>query len=66
MPKTNKQFWENKLNRNKIRDKIVESRLDDEGWKIYTVWECELKEEREICLKKLENYIKNKNICYAH
>ena len=57
MPKTNKQFWENKLNRNKIRDKIVESRLNDEGWNIYTVWECELKENKEDCLKRLEEYI---------
>ena len=57
MPKTNKQFWENKLNRNKIRDKIVESRLNDEGWNIYTVWECELKDNRERCLERLADYI---------
>ena len=57
MPKTNKQFWENKLNRNKIRDKIVESRLNDEGWNTYTVWECELKDNRERCLERLADYI---------
>ena len=57
MPKSNKQFWENKLNRNKIRDKIVESRLNDEGWNIYTVWECELKDNRERCLERLADYI---------
>ena len=57
MPKTNKQFWENKLNRNKSRDKIVESRLSDDGWKIYKVWECELKDNRENCLKRLADYV---------
>lgn len=54
VPKTNTEFWMNKINRNVERDKENISKLEADGWNVITVWECELKPTvRELTLKKL-------------
>lgn len=60
IPKTNTAFWENKLSKNKKRDKGTKDKLIAEGWDVYIVWECELKEDRENCLNRLLEYIKSR------
>jgi len=41
-PKTNTEFWKEKISTNKVRDLRNEKLLKDLGWKIINVWECEL------------------------
>ena len=43
MPKTNVEFWEKKISRNKERDHATQLALADMGWHCITVWECQLK-----------------------
>lgn len=43
MPKTRKDFWEEKFNRNIQRDKQQTDELINAGWNVLVVWECELK-----------------------
>jgi len=43
MPKTNVEFWEGKFSRNKKRDIQSIVKLESLGWRVITVWECELK-----------------------
>lgn len=43
IPETNSEFWEEKLNRNKERDKEVRALLDQSGVRHMTVWECDLR-----------------------
>ena len=43
MPKTNTDFWEKKIKRNKERDKEEQRQLAKMGWHCITVWECQLK-----------------------
>lgn len=43
-PKSNSDFWNNKLDRNVERDKKVKRELCDAGWRILTLWECETKD----------------------
>ena len=43
VPKTRTEFWMNKINRNKERDKEVKQQLAKMGWHSITIWECELK-----------------------
>lgn len=45
VPKTNTAFWINKLQGNKQRDDENFSKLALSGWKIITIFECELKAE---------------------
>ncbi len=42
-PRSNTEFWENKFARNVERDKQVREQLTAAGWKVITVWECEVK-----------------------
>lgn len=44
MPKTNTNFWEEKLARNRERDKQYISQLSTAGWKVLVLWECEVKD----------------------
>jgi DNA mismatch endonuclease, patch repair protein len=41
-PRTNASFWAAKFADNVARDARVEASLRDRGWKVVTVWECEL------------------------
>lgn len=43
IPETNSEFWEEKLNRNKERDKEVRTLLDQSGIRHMTIWECDLR-----------------------
>ena len=42
-PKNNAEFWRNKILANKERDKKVKESLEEAGWRVITIWECELK-----------------------
>jgi len=43
LPKSNQAYWKKKLQRNKERDKTNLSKLRKMGWKILTIWECQVK-----------------------
>ena len=54
IPKTNREFWVNKIRRNQQRDIEDQQRLAEMGWHCITVWECELKpKKREETLESL-------------
>jgi DNA mismatch endonuclease (patch repair protein) len=58
LPKTRKEWWLDKLNKNKIRDEFVNEKLLSEEWKVIIVWECELKNgKQEKTLEDLYNKI---------
>ncbi len=42
MPKSRLEFWEPKLQGNRERDDRNKKALGREGWKVLTIWECEL------------------------
>lgn len=44
-PKSNSDYWENKVTRNRQRDERVENELVLKGWKVIVVWECELEKK---------------------
>lgn len=43
-PKSNLQFWEPKLRRTIDRDATNHKALLREGWRVLTVWECEVRD----------------------
>ncbi len=45
MPKTNVEFWNSKLNKNKQRDIEVTHRLEIEGWEVLRFWEHEVRDD---------------------
>ena len=42
-PKSNVEFWEAKIARNRHRDEVMTAHLEALGWTVITIWECELK-----------------------
>lgn len=55
-PETRKEFWDTKLNANVERDRKNREALKERGWKVLTVWECELKEPDVVC-ERLREFI---------
>jgi DNA mismatch endonuclease (patch repair protein) len=43
LPKSNQNYWLPKLKRNRQRDTEHIHDLESNGWRVITVWECELK-----------------------
>lgn len=43
VPKQNRAYWEGKVGRNRARDAANLEKLEALGWRVLTVWECELK-----------------------
>ena len=42
-PKSNVEFWRQKIETNISRDQRKETQLRDMGWNVLVVWECELR-----------------------
>lgn len=42
-PSSNSEYWQNKFSRNIENDKMHVQELNSLGWKVITVWECEIK-----------------------
>lgn len=58
LPKTNIDFWADKINRNKTRDLDNNARLEAEGWSVLLVWQCELKNPRTV-LHKTQSFLED-------
>lgn len=62
MPKTNTEFWKEKITANIARDNRVIEKLSAQGWEVLTVWECKLKKPiREETLYSLYKRIVQQN-----
>lgn len=61
VPKTKTEFWNNKFQQNITRDAIVYKNLQQQGWKVYVVWECELKNNKNNIINKLISSLRNIN-----
>ena len=58
-PATNFEFWENKISKNKQRDDYVTNYYLAKKWNILRIWEHELKEDFDITLQKVINFLEN-------
>lgn len=47
-PKTREAWWKSKLDRNLLRDAANEQQLEEMGWQVCIIWECELKALAEV------------------
>jgi DNA mismatch endonuclease, patch repair protein len=59
IPKTNQEYWNKKLQRNKARDLEVEQYYLKRNWHYIRIWEHEIKKDLNKVLDKLESFIKN-------
>ena len=45
MPKSNVEFWTAKFERNVARDRKEHDALEQAGWRVIVLWECEVKKK---------------------
>jgi len=55
-PRTNAVFWRKKLTGNVTRDRSNLRRLQRAGWKVLTVWECQIHDEGKLS-KRLSRFL---------
>ncbi|MFO7774362.1 MAG: DNA mismatch endonuclease Vsr [Candidatus Hydrogenedentota bacterium] len=56
VPKTNREYWTNKITRNVERDRLNRERLDALGWDSMVVWECELKDKAAL-IRQVQTFL---------
>ena len=57
IPKTRSDFWLAKIKQNKLRDMNNIKKLENEGWKLFIIYGCELKNDKKQTI--LENLLNN-------
>jgi len=55
-PKTNRDYWIPKIDRNQQRDAENIATLRAAGWEVAVVWECEISEKARLT-KKLQRFL---------
>lgn len=61
-PSSNQDYWKSKILRNAERDQENRRRLEELGWRVITIWECELKKkDRDVRLAEVITEIKCQN-----
>lgn len=58
LPKTNQESWKHKLNLNVERDKITSQDLKADGWRIITLWECEIEKDLPRIISQVDVQLK--------
>ena len=59
VPKTRTTFWQEKFARNVSNDEKNKNRLIAAGWKVITVWECEIEKQFEETMCRVVKEIHN-------
>lgn len=60
IPSTRTEWWQSKIQNNQLRDIKNEIDLVNNGWKVYTIWECDINRNKEkIFTELLEKIVGN-------
>ena len=57
-PKTRADFWDKKFSDTIMRDRVKREQLEQAGWRVFTVWECELRHDAEGMVARLTAQIR--------
>jgi len=60
VPEKNKKYWLNKIAKNQERDKSVNKYYKNRKWKLFRIWEHDLKNQKRL-EEKINNIIENQN-----
>ena len=59
--KTWTEFWLEKFDKNVRNDQIKQEKLRELGWRVFVIWECELKKDFQETMERLERELKRNN-----
>lgn len=58
LPETNKDKWEAKIQKNKLRDEHNLAELKVMGWDVLVIWQCQLR-DREKLMEQISSFMTN-------
>lgn len=53
LPNSNSEFWQKKLEKNREKDLLNVQKLEQLGWTVLTIWECEIEKKIETTLSAI-------------
>ena len=56
-PKTRKAFWGEKFARNVARDRRNQRKLREAGWRVFVVWECQVRADPRAVARRLDRLL---------
>jgi len=59
IPKKNREFWTEKLEKNIMRDHDVNEKLKKDGWKVLRFWQKDIEKNLEKCVSEVLDVLKN-------
>lgn len=59
-PKSNRTYWETKISRNRDRDAQARKALQQDGWLVLIVWECEMRDQ-QFLRSRLRRFLDSEN-----
>ncbi len=62
LPETNKEYWINKIFKNKARDKNINEYYKNQNWGLLRVWEHKLRTDFENTILEIITFIENAKI----
>ena len=65
-PKSNVDFWKKKFAENVERDRRNIRELENHGWRILVVWECELTRKAVETIHRVANWLNQGKVCYDY
>lgn len=57
-PKSNQDYWREKIKTNRLRDRRVRRDLAKQGWSVLELWECEVRKGTGLT-EKLETFMRS-------
>ena len=48
LPKSNLKYWQPKLEKTRFRDRDDVASLEADGWRVLTIWECQLRQPEDV------------------
>jgi DNA mismatch endonuclease (patch repair protein) len=59
LPKTHTEFWSSKFLRNEERDARTKEELENSGWRVVIIWECQIKKDLNGCLQTIKDFVQS-------
>jgi len=53
VPKSQSEFWEKKIEKNRARDERIRQELIGSGWNVFVLWECQINANFENVMQEL-------------
>jgi DNA mismatch endonuclease (patch repair protein) len=66
IPKTNVNFWTRKFAENVERDRRMKQKLENRGWRIMVVWECELSRQTVETIQRVAYWLRQGVGCHDY